>query len=917
MHEDMVSGLALSLLAVLAVLLHLTRKYQEHATYIFTPGGKLEEYKGDLIKIWKVKPALGDPLSLGRESKQQLNSYTYEEFQEVKYRGVVAEAYSGDKPSKGYDKIRTILEIMNLDKTGMTVDLCAGRGGWSQYIGEREGMDKVTAISIWARGKEEWMADPGIRRINSDIRKVVPWQVDTLLFDGGEAFKKDQNIRAEENFNDGLLDAVDRWMMQPNPPKNFVIKLQVPYTTKAMGLVEKWQVRHQKGRLIRLAGDRLSHAVMYFISDKLETQIRAKISGFLKELMQRRRDTTLSSDPGLQYERIEPQWSAEATIPGCRPLDPLDMSKSIQEMHMNKPPIGITRFFKEIGYRVSQQRGSEGTRKNRFVSALIEPIRRTLERFHVLGAWQLTSTTPRAVFNIFRSKVDKAPVELHDHYPGLKKLYDILGDLWLEKFGTLKRLTKEEMASAINRKGAMGYQMENRGWTNLGEYWDSGRWEADVNTFRQCLMSGKPTHAVYNTTAKKEKTKNLTRQVNKGSRIIQYLPADARLYELKILGGLHKYLEKCDWSVAGMGLHKYGDRVAKAMRATGAAIAEDIAGWDTKVSKGLLTLEAHLFERLAEDRTMATEIRQLYRLYANPHMVVQREIEGEVHDVLIRGRGQVSSGRQPTYAANTITNFVTTMYGLLKSLDIPEDNWARVVYDMTFGRGDRRMLVSGDDKVLFLKGPEAQQYAKKAFHYGNDMGLIRKDMALDQESHIMTDIREISFCSHQFYPVMYGDEEHYMPVRDVGEIMAKATMALGVYKDDLTQEAWARVQGFNMLVNYHHIPECRILALAILSATRVGLNLKGIAKGWMMSTEWLRDDLGPDTIHNLVTDGRTKGWEQLGYVKYQDRTGILMDPDKTYRQWRKEIPEIVKSLQTDGTYKNWLTHMAVFKNQDK
>nr|QFR36175.1 RNA-dependent RNA polymerase [Jingmen tick virus] len=910
-QEELFTGLALAMLIALAALCQIANSYSEHATFKFTPGGKIEEYKGDGLKVWRVEPSLRDPFEVGRNTKTKMNNMTHDEFDRMKYRGVVEEVYSGDKPSKGYDKLRVLLDIMDRPKLGTVVDLCAGRGGWSELVKDQQGREGITAVSLWERGKEEWMADPAIHRINANVKHLRPWKVDTLLFDGGEAFKREQSVLKEESFNDSLLDVVDAWMMQPTPPENFVIKIQVPYTRKAIASLEKWQIKTNKGRLIRLAGDRLSNTVMYFISDRLETQLRGRVVSFLRELGYRREDRALTSDPSLQYERVEPNWTPEAHIDGCKPLTPLNMSRSIKEVKMNRAPLGITHFFKEIGYRVAKLKGSEGTRRNRFVSGLLTNIKRELERHHVFGAWQLTSTTPRAVFNIFRSKVDKAPVEQHDHYPGLKKMYDILADIWLGQVGRLKRLTEEQMAGAINRKGAMGYQLENRGYTNLGEYWDTGSWRDDVNTFKQDFLAGTPTHGVYNTTAKKEKTKNLTRQVNKGSRIIQYLPADARLYELSILGGLHGYLEKCDWSVAGKGLYQYGDLVHKAMLTTGVAIAEDIAGWDTKISKGLLTLEAHMFSRLAED-TNSQGDPQMYRLYADPHMVVQREIEGEVHDVLLRGRGQVSSGRQPTYAANTITNFVTTTYGLAVSLGIPEAEWRDLIQSLTQGKGSRRMLVSGDDKVLFLQGPEAREYASKAYVIGNDMGLIRKDMALNQHSELITEVKDISFCSHQYYPVKYGTETHYMPVRDVGEIFAKATMALGVYKDDLTQEAWARVQGLNMLVNYHHIPECRIMALAILSAPRVGLNLKGITKGWMMSTEWLTDDLGPETIHGLITQGRTSGWNQLGYVDYKERHGILLTPNKTYKIWRHGIREEIETLREDGEYKDWLEKMTVF-----
>nr|8GY4_A Chain A, Methyltransferase [Alongshan virus]8GY4_B Chain B, Methyltransferase [Alongshan virus]8GY9_A Chain A, Methyltransferase [Alongshan virus]8GY9_B Chain B, Methyltransferase [Alongshan virus]8GYA_A Chain A, Methyltransferase [Alongshan virus]8GYA_B Chain B, Methyltransferase [Alongshan virus]8GYB_A Chain A, Methyltransferase [Alongshan virus]8GYB_B Chain B, Methyltransferase [Alongshan virus]8GYB_C Chain C, Methyltransferase [Alongshan virus]8GYB_D Chain D, Methyltransferase [Alon len=271
-----------------------------------------EVYKGDGYKVWKLEPSLGDPLELGRKTKTEMNAMTHDEFDRMKYRGVVAEVYSGDKPSKGYDKLRVLLDLMDRPRLGTTVDLCAGRGGWSELVKDLEGPKGITAVSLWERGKEEWMADPAIHRINANVKHLRPWQVDTLLFDGGEAFKRDQNLRKEENFNDSLLDAVDAWMMQPVPPRNFVIKIQVPYTQKAIALLEKWQVKTGKGRLVRLAGDRLSNTVMYFLSVRLETQIRGRVTTFVRELAERRKDRSLTADPSLQYERVEPQWTEEA-----------------------------------------------------------------------------------------------------------------------------------------------------------------------------------------------------------------------------------------------------------------------------------------------------------------------------------------------------------------------------------------------------------------------------------------------------------------------------------------------------------------------------------------------------------------------------------------------------------------------------
>lgn len=87
------------------------------------------------------------------------------------------------------------------------------------------------------------------------------------------------------------------------------------------------------------------------------------------------------------------------------------------------------------------------------------------------------------------------------------------------------------------------------------------------------------------------------------SRLIWYLDATARLAEQVVYGRLVDMLKSLDEAVCGKPITEYGDMIKDRMQGR-VAIADDIAGWDTKVSLGMLRLQAELLDggRGTEDR---------------------------------------------------------------------------------------------------------------------------------------------------------------------------------------------------------------------------------------------------------------------------------------------------------------------------
>lgn len=907
-----VSGLSLTM-AWIAIAIgfflnyYKASKIQKHAGYTLTSTGSLMKAQTHDKVLWNIQPSKLKPMKKAKDEKNYLNSLSQKEFDRVKMLGVPHEVITHDKPSKAYFKIEDLDSVMKLTWGGSTVvDLFSGRGGWSQYAYERGA--RVTSYSWWTgRHYEEWRG-PDVARVDGDLRKNRRfYKCNVLLADGGESYK---DFDHELVVNRQLLYSVDGWMREK--PDHFVVRVQTPHDPEVIAKLEEWQQITGKGALVRLSRERLSSTNLYFVSFP-KKDLKETVAGFYQQLATKRRVAETSTERVMYYEKLKPIWEKESQME-APDLPALDMSKSIAQMHMNKPPIGITRFFVELGYRCAPAWGCAGSVRNRVVMGVLRGLTDILFNRHQFGAWDMTSTTPAAVYDIFKRKVDKAPVENHQHFGGLSKVYQALGETF---HGVMHRLSDYSIITGINRKGAMGYQMSNKGYGSLGEYVDVGPWREDEEAFMKSLREGRPIWAVFNSIAKKEKKKNFSRE-KRGSRLIQYLPGPARIAEMRLLGGLHEFLAAKNWTVTGRRLTDYGDIIYGKKEKHPYVVSEDIAGWDTTISKGVQRLEARTLMAMAEDERHRKDILNLYRVYANPHVVVQRDWYGETHDVLYKGRGQVSSGRQPTYACNTITNCAITFYTIMKSLDIPEGDWPRQMKLFDRGEAAFDMLISGDDKLVFFRDrDDADKYAQEAYKITNDMGMLRKDMPKDQPSAILEGQDEIWFCSHTYSKVRYREDTKYMPLRSVGEILAKACFAIGSYRDEATAEAWARVQGLSLLVNYHHIPEIRMVAYAILSSTRVGLNLQGLSLGWNISREWLHDDLPIEIISNvLFNDSRLQHYSDLGYIDYKERmSGLTIKPgEKNYKRWKRGLLDDIDYIRErqPGTYKDWMHHVKLF-----
>lgn len=900
--------------------------------------------------IWRLKEGVMNQKALqrlGLEYKQLINGTPKAIFDKLKFFGVPVPERDRQEPSRGIDKMRLMWRHFmenGINMQGSFVDLCAGSGGWS-YFFDRIGM-KGVAISFWKMHPQhaQWTGPESVTRIQADIGKVDPIKADWIFCDGGEG---DFNYDKEEQRHANLLSKVLKWL-EHNPNSNFAIKVLAPTGRKVLEVLKMMQDVTGKGQLIRLEISRLSTSEMYFVSLPRK-DLEQSAYACLRELLVKWK-TAMRNPPERVVFRLKekgPQWMDMHEFKDIDNLAPFDYEDSINHFmrnHTRQEPRNLTGFLKEVCYFYSLGKGSQSSRESSLILQFLAPIMNSISG---LSSWKSTSTTPAATFRMVLEKVDKEPLEQHPHWDLIKGAYDVMADYLVERGRRLTMQSEDQVYHAANPQGTMSQQeasFVHQGveyqFPNIKDY--AGKkigkkylWTERMNTIMESFENGRPKLAIFETTGKKEKKQDFSRLKDKGSRLIWFLPATLRLFEQMIFGGLENILENIPFTVCGRPLYDYGEMLAQIFTTNTEAVADDIAGWDTRISKGIQVLECDLLKKLAKTSEHRKYITWLYRIYANACVAIDRHIPGEPEPetALYYLRGQVASGRRPTYAMNTLTNLILTLVSAGKARGLTDiEILAWMKRKLRQGQSeDFSALVSGDDKVVIMQREKLRKFATEAYKFMNEIGLIRKDMALNEPSRIITRLEDVEFCSNNYVEVKYhldtGMFKRWMPIRGVHEIFGKAKITLSRAKDDMTEKAWSKTQGLNLLMNYHHIPEVRALALSILSSVDSRVSLEGLAKGWTYQARpWIRDGDALEIINNCLFGesttiprcryaGKMLTLRDAGQVSQEVRAQYCRINTHKRRAWYKHLAfTIQQERETFHRYENWYEHMTPLRS---
>ncbi len=236
----------------------------------------------------------------------------------------------------------------------------------------------------------------------------------------------------------------------------------------------------------------------------------------------------------------------------------------------------------------------------------------------------------------------------------------------------------------------------------MADFLNRPDWREVCDEILYSVLKGRPLHAVYNTIGKKEKKKFSGEPT--GSRMVAFLDAPMRLVKAKIFGSAIDLVKPAvnRFGVGGLGVHDLGMRLEEIFKET--ALGSDIAGFDTRVGVVVDSMMAHLFSRLSTTSCHRELMYSMYRIYTHPMLLIPYDHGGYMRSQLLSGRGQVMSGRSPTYSANTLIRVAIAMVEISRVHDIPDEQMRRFTADMISGTGPYApkwgIACSGDDCVI-------------------------------------------------------------------------------------------------------------------------------------------------------------------------------------------------------------------------
>jgi hypothetical protein len=804
------------------------------------------------------------------------------------------------------------------------VDLCSGRGGFTQYHMVHNPY-RTTAVhhvySYWddspsGPGKHESLKiaqDVNVRQHPGDYRDHPVIECQMLMYDGGDA-RPGKTFEKEAELNANNISGVLPWIRR-NPRCAFIIQIRDPWHPLFLNFCKEVQLTTGKGKLIRLPSTKNTSPKMYFVSGPRVAQ------GLMAEqIMDSYRKSYQHGHIGVEsrgkysfYEMTTQSFHVHRIVPNFPKLEHPGMPECVPELPelagiddcvRKYPGVSMeitsqtTRFLHEVGRRLDTPR-TDNSAKNTINDCLMAAgggLHNVYPRSELMRP---TDITPKATFETVMRKVDIAPTEEHRHYNRCFEAMRAMSDNLRDAGFRLNKLNTDQVSEYANRRSAVGYSTFLKAFPNMGSYLDNGNWRADMGNFIRGLTSEYPIDAVFNSVGKKEKKIYKGKGSAHGSRLIWFLNAPGRLAELQILGDINRVVKQFAFSVSGLPGYDYGTIIDAKTRPNSHFVAEDIAGWDTRMSVGLLRLECWFLQSLTDDPEHKDMIRQMYRLYAHKRVCISRRDKPDpfsepanLKSIYVL-QGQRGSGEVITYAMNTITNGAISFGKFTNAMGVSEDGVYAYVRSMlsqqrqrldeclSQGRSDVEpemdMVVSGDDIVVFSDKDRATAYAN-AYSFNNDTGMIRKDVDAESPSTVYSRIEDVEFCSHTYVRTEFVLTDgqvvtRRMPYRDPAEIVGKMRWVLSQPRDMLVLQAYSRATAFQNLSMYPHIPDVVFLCRAILSCTRNDVSLEGLAEAVRYSeTPWLSAENAVDVINKCLLHGRPfaapldqSSWEVVGF----------------------------------------------------
>ncbi|AMS24261.1 polyprotein [Xishuangbanna aedes flavivirus] len=850
--------------------------------------------------------------SLGVRWKKALNALSQVQFQEYRSRGV-DETPRGDYVSRGGLKMTELIEKYGWQPEGKVIDLGCGRGGWSQRLAMEERVTRVEGFTLGGEEREnpQRFTTFGYNLVTlkggTNVLNLEPSHCDTVVCDIGES---DPDFRKEKTRTLVVLNLLEKWLAE-NEGAQFCTKVLCPYAVDVLRKLETLQHRFG-GRMVRLSLSRNSTAEMYFISGQRSNIVRDVYMtlGSLIGRFRERMDSIIRAEPKLRTgTRADPQAKIK------------DMDHTLTESRINrlKNENRHTWFVDDNHpYQTFKYHGSYVTDDVPTGGQTVNPlVRKVMWPWEAVGgvtSFMMTDVSTYAQQKVLREKVDTAVPEPNDHLKMVnRKIMRQMARMFRRRRLVPRILSQEDFIRNVRPDAAIGSWSQDVPWRKVNEalqspeFWDLVIRERNLHLTGDCEM------CIYNTMGKKEKKPAVAGEP-KGSRTIWYMWLGSRYLEYEALGFLNEdhwvSRENFPGGVGGQGVNYFGNYLKEIAGKGKYFIADDIAGWDTRISQADLADEEFLILSMIDDpyhRALAEAVmrfayQNIVALFPRSH---KKFGSGTVMDVVSRS-DQRGSGQVVTYALNTITNGKVQIGRTLESEGLLEAD-EEVIERWLIKNMEHRlanMVIAGDDVVV---ATDRIEFAK-SLTYLNETGKIRKNIKVDLPSNVETIWERVEFCSHHYHPLVLKDgRELIVPCRHEDEIVGRSRIQKGGLVSIAESACLAKAHGQMWALYFFHRRDLRMGFAAINAAVPINWVPEG-RTSWSIHQkfEWMTTEDMLDVwnrvwiLNNPWVMDKTPlySWGDIPYLhKKQDIECGSLIGTKSRATWSRDLPETVKVIR--------------------
>nr|DAZ87825.1 TPA_asm: hypothetical protein [Candiflavili virus] len=733
--------------------------------------------------------------------KQKLNQMDKAAYERYKNSDVPAfsNQYKAQYQSRSYFKIRGV----KLNNRGRTLEIGTGRGGWTLYLVEQGHKD----ITTYTLKGEDRVGPSDEFRLRKDIARCVKFRFGdgfrdrgtdyaTIVCDVGESHP---TFYGQTAYARAIRRQYEK-VLNDSPRAAVYLKEMAPWDSEARDFAQRYGLK-----LIRSEVSRNSAGEMYYVKGQFESTEDIAI------MLLNRMNVKLKPRPQIIPEVKREILETEKYIPPTKhlmKLEEIDYSESLRRVECAYRGF---KFKNETEFASMEEiavipNAGDVTSSVLYNRILKKATRQLVKHDTVASAYSLTDTSIRGVFEVFKRKVDTPPQE----YNPYRDKEDEVEQILIKRLkGNYRMLTTQEAIDGIPARAAGGLGIAD--WKNDPDLIKNVHEEMDA------IYYGRPTRGVVNTMGKREK-KFMKDGSRVGSRQIAYYDIHVRIIERIVFGDLIDSLthrSNIQEGVGGMNPTDFFEMYARELREgekhedDSWYIAEDVAGWDTRVSRIDLERECHLLMALVEDGYHKRMILMLYSMYADHLLAIKKIMDtGEKKVSIVREQKGRMSGVIITYTMNTLTNIIKRRVQLM------------IAFNLTALQVDQELcnkrwvsMVCGDDAVIGGTKTDMTQLGKHG-QYWETIGYNRKDMKPYSESEIIKDYNQVSFCSHNPAKITIhtknGPIERYVSDRPEGEILGKLALSVGAfstYENEIAHALSVR----NSLCQYAHKRDIRLL----------------------------------------------------------------------------------------------------------